>query len=115
MRRFLEGRHFSAGRLVPVIGFSLCFYFMWPLLQGERSYVRLMALEHETAATTGELDQARTERQALEKKVIGLRPGSIDRDLLDERARAMLGYRQTEEKVVIAPATSPAPEGSEKP
>lgn len=106
MMRLLEGRHFSAGKLVPVIGISLCFYFMWPLLQGERSYVRLMELEHEIAATSAELTQERADRQALEKKVVGLRPGSIDRDLLDERARVMLGYRQAEEKVVIAPAST---------
>lgn len=81
---------------------------MWPLLQGERSYVRLMALEHEITVTSDDLAQAREERQALEKKVVGLRPGSIDRDLLDERARVMLGYRRAEEKVVIAPAPPPS-------
>lgn len=104
MRLFFQGRHFSATKLVPVIGFTLCFYFMWPLLQGERSYVRLMALEHEIAAVSGELTQAKAQRVALEKKVVGLRPGSIDRDLLDERARAMLGYRRVEDRVVFQPA-----------
>lgn len=74
---------------------------MWPLLQGERSYHRLVALERETALAEAELHALRAQKQEIEKKVIGLRPGSIDRDLLDERARALLGYRRAEERVVL--------------
>lgn len=105
--RFFEARPFTPGKLIPVIGFSLCFYFMWPLLQGERSYVRLMTLHHEMAATSGLLAQVRAERLALEKRVVGLRPGSIDRDLLDERARVMLGYRRAEERIVLQNGAEP--------
>ena len=40
-------------------------------------------------------------RTALETRVSMLRSGSIDKDLLEERARIVLGYRNTGEKDIL--------------
>lgn len=92
---------FSARVLVPLIGFALAVYFSWPLAQGERSYPRLLLLEHKIAAMQQSLDSVRHDRETLEHKVVRLRPNSIDPDLLEEQARAILGYQYPEDKMIL--------------
>ncbi|MCB9979271.1 MAG: septum formation initiator family protein [Rhodospirillales bacterium] len=93
---------FSRRTAAPLIGFALALYFSWPLVQGERSYPRLVALEYKIASVDRKLDVVRTEREALEHKVIRLRPDSIDPDLLEERARVLLGYQYPQDRVVLS-------------
>ncbi len=84
-----------------IIGFCLCFYFSYHVVSGERSYLRLMSLERGIARLTHQQHDLTEQRKALENKVAMLRPGSIDPDLLEERARVVLGYHHPDEIVVI--------------
>lgn len=84
-----------------IIGFCLCFYFSYHVVSGERSYLRLMSLERGIQRLTQQQDDLSGQRKALENKVAMLRPGSIDPDLLEERARVVLGYHHPDEIVVI--------------
>lgn len=93
---------FSRRIVVPFIGFALAFYFSWPLVQGERSYPRLVELNYKMAVVDRKLETVRLEREALERKVVRLRPASIDPDLLEERARALLGYQYPQDRVVLS-------------
>lgn len=102
MRDLLDRRYRFRQNWVFVLGFALSLYFSYHLIQGERSYIRLIGLEQGIARETAQYDQLTKEREALAEKVQMLRPGSINRDYLEERARAMLGYRAPDEMDVIA-------------
>ena len=49
-------------------------------------------LVQQLAELTGELDRLKSERHQWERRVALLRPDSLDPDMLDERARALLNY-----------------------
>ena len=49
-------------------------------------------LSQQQADLLRELDRLRAERKVWEQRVALLRTGSLDADLLDERARLLLGY-----------------------
>jgi len=63
--------------------------------------LRLFSLERQISSIEQEYNTLSNKRSALEEKVVMMRPGSIDRDLLEERARAVLGYRSEDEAVLI--------------
>jgi cell division protein FtsB len=71
------------------------------LIAGQRGYLSLVSLEHHIKRASVDYAQNKSERERLEKKVIMMRPGSIDRDLLEERARHVLGYRFADELILI--------------
>jgi cell division protein FtsB len=46
-------------------------------------------------------DALRLEREILEKKVASMRPGQVDKDLLDEKVRLTLGFTRSDELLVV--------------
>ena len=48
-----------------------------------------------------EYETVTAERQKLETKVVMMRPGSINKDLLEERIRSVLGYRYEDEIILL--------------
>ncbi len=81
--------------------------FAWSGLRGERGLAaQAQALDREQALA-GELALLQAERRAAENRVRRLTVGYLDLDLLDERARAVLGYVRPDE-VVIRPIARPA-------
>jgi cell division protein FtsB len=87
--------------IVMLVTMSVCFYFVYHAFQGNRSLTRLLHLNSQIATMSLIYDTKKAERIALEKKVIMMRPGSLDRDLLEERAKAVLGYKNRDEFVVL--------------
>jgi len=57
----------------------------------------------EIAAAQAALEVARAENAAVQRRVNGLRAGGLDRDQLEERARALLNLSQPTEIVVPYP------------
>jgi cell division protein FtsB len=92
-----RARHIAA----PVLGACLMGYFGYHLVQGDRGVLAWLRLSHELRAAETEGAAARAEREALERRVSLLRPDSLDRDLLDERARATLNVAQPNEIVIL--------------
>lgn len=88
--------------LVSFLSFWLFFYFAYHLAHGDRGYFALKGLEKKLAAATEKYDRKLEERLALENRVKLLRPDSLDRDMLDERARIVLGFVKPNEKVITA-------------
>lgn len=82
-------------------GVFLCLYFSYFIVQGDRSYIRLLGLRSAITRSELEYEKTKADRIELARKVDMLRPGSINRDYLEERARAMLGYRAPGEVDVI--------------
>ncbi|MBI1327234.1 MAG: septum formation initiator family protein [Alphaproteobacteria bacterium] len=87
--------------LLPLIGVSLCLYFSYHLLQGERSYFRLVSLRENYTESQQKLAVLKEEEKHLAQRVAMLRDNSISKDLLEERAREVLGYRYSNEMDVI--------------
>jgi cell division protein FtsB len=69
-------------------------------LQGEHGLVALHEAETLERELTDELAVIREQRQAAKNLVNRLDENNLDLDLLDERARAMLGYTRREELVI---------------
>lgn len=101
MKRLIEQRYVVRQNLIAIVGICLSFYFCYHILAGERSYLRLMSLERQITKVSTEYDGLSAERLALEEKVVMLRPGSINRDLLEERVRHVLGYHRADERVLL--------------
>jgi cell division protein FtsB len=102
MKKLIEQRYLIRQNLLTIIGFILFSYFSYHAVLGERSYVRLLTLERQVSEITQTHNALETERLAWEKKVTMLRPGSIDKDLLEERARYVLGYGYEDERIILA-------------
>jgi cell division protein FtsB len=90
------------GVAVTLQAFAACMvvYFGYHALQGERGFLSYVKLTKEMDQVSQDLAAVKAERRELEEKVAGLRPGSLDLDLLDERARVLLNYGGGEEAVV---------------
>jgi len=101
MRKLISQRYTIRRNLLTILGFCLGLYFSYHACFGERSVWRLMALEKSTARLSKEYDQLHGQRMALEGRVIRMRPGSLDPDMLEERARYVLGYVRADETVII--------------
>jgi cell division protein FtsB len=74
----------------PVLGISLVAYFAYHLVQGDRGLIAWVRLNQEVNAAKATLAAVAAERATLERRVDLLRPQHLDRDMLDERARAEL-------------------------
>ncbi len=88
--------------LSPLLGALITVYFGYHALTGERSIVSYWRLTQEVDEARAKLAVMKGERERLEHRVALLRPGTIDPDMLDERARWALGYIG-ERDVVILP------------
>jgi cell division protein FtsB len=67
-------------------------YFGVNAYSGNRGLRAKQDLDEQIAQLNGELASLRAERATWERRVLLLRSGSIDPDMLDERARALLNY-----------------------
>jgi hypothetical protein len=65
------------------------------------NWVNLGKLRHDVEQLQAQVLDARAERMDMERNVHALRSASLDPDLLEERARTLLGYGHAEEWVVI--------------
>jgi cell division protein FtsB len=101
MKRLIDKRYLVRQNLVAVIGICLSVYFSYHLVAGQRSLLSLMSLDNQVTRQEQELARLTTERGDLEKRVVMMRPGSIDRDLLEERVRIMLGYTGENEQILV--------------
>ena len=101
MKQLLEHNDLVRKNLLTLVGLGLCFYFSYHLLQGERSYFRYLSLQQTITDMKKDNDKLKSDRSNLETRVSMLRSGSIDKDLLEERARIVLGYRNQGEKDIL--------------
>ena len=83
-----------------LIGFAM-FYLCFHVFNGERGLVALWREQGEQVHLEQELARVTEARIALERRVMGLRTSSLDRDLLDEQLRRMLGMQAQGEFVIL--------------
>ena len=89
-------------------------YFGVHGLTGERGVLSGKAREALLAQRQAELSHLLEERQDLEVRVRYLRSSSLSRDLLEERARAVIGFADPRDYVVRMEAPKPHNSGEIK-
>ena len=77
-------------------------------LTGDRGLLSGAAREARLVARESELTSLTEQRRDLETRVRYLRAGSLSRDLLEERARAVLGFADPQDYVIRVSAEPPA-------
>ena len=90
--------------IVPLIAVAFSGYFAWHGWHGSFGIEARRNLDQEATRLQGELDKVKTERQAIERRVNLLRSASLESDMLDERAREILGVANQNEIAVVASA-----------
>jgi cell division protein FtsB len=96
--------------LVGALAFSAIGYFGWHAFHGNYGIFAKEQLEARVAAQLVELEDVRSQRKALERRVALLKAQSLDPDILEERARESLGLSHPNDVVVLqAPPQAPAP------
>ncbi|QDH16121.1 FtsB family cell division protein [Oecophyllibacter saccharovorans] len=86
--------------LPPLIFLLLTGYFIWNALRGEhgiQAYQEQLTLRQQAETA---LKNAHQEQDIWRRRVAELSEQSLDRDILDERSRAMLNTSQSDEIIV---------------
>ncbi len=96
-----ETRRRARAALAPFICFVLVIYFSYHAIQGDRGLLVWMQLKQEIKQAEILHASLVEKRQRLEHRVAFLRPESLDRDLLIERAHHVLGLVNDDEVVVL--------------
>ena len=75
-----------------VVATALIAYFGSQAYSGSRGLKAQQDLAQQLAVLSSEISELKAQRSDWERRVALLRPESLDPDMLDERARAMLDY-----------------------
>jgi len=92
----------------PVLGVCVVVYFAYHVVQGDRGMIAWWNLKQRVASARTVLQEISETRRTIQHRVSLLHPGSLDRDMLDERARLMLNYGHDNE-LIIFPKPTKAP------
>lgn len=85
----------------PFLGAAALVYFGYHTIQGERGLLAWWSLRHEIREAEAHLARVEEQKLTLERRTQLLRPDSLDRDMLEERARLMLNLGRDSELTVI--------------
>jgi cell division protein FtsB len=97
----------------PALGTCVVAYFMYYAVHGDRGVIALRHLQTEIAKAEQTLEQTRGERERLERRALLLRGDHLDRDMLDERVRAMLNLGLPNEIIIALPRARPSEDGGQ--
>lgn len=96
-----EARHSGyTGSILSIIMIGLIGYLGFAAIRGQHGLLRLFAMEREEDALRIERAQIQAERVAVGNRVNRLSEDRLDLDLLDERARRVLGLGHPDELIV---------------
>lgn len=97
-----DGLRARLGRaIVPVACLCIMGYFAYHAIHGDNGLLRLAEIRDSRMTLEQKVASAREIRRDLERDVALLRPESLDPDLLDERARAALGFAHPDELTIF--------------
>jgi cell division protein FtsB len=86
--------------VAPTVFLAVGGFFVWHTIHGERGTLARERRIHDIATAQAGLEAARADHAAVQRRVNGLRADGLDRDQLEERARALLNLSQPGEVVV---------------
>ena len=84
-----------------LVSLFLIIYFGFHSFCGERNIYRYFSLKHEIAQRQKIAQRYALQKQKLQLKVSHLSDASLDPDLLDERARAVLNMAADDEFIIL--------------
>lgn len=82
------------------IAFAMSVYFTFAAVQGDYGLFRRVEIEAEAQDVALQLDSLRRELARMENLTLRLSDSYLDLDLLDEQARAILGFVRADEVVI---------------
>ena len=86
--------------MVFLAGLGVASYFVFAAVQGDYGHFRRVQIEADEAALKMQLAELQAERAILENKTRRLSDTYLDLDLLDERARKVLGMARGDEIII---------------
>jgi len=93
-------RHF--GRLVtPLLAAAFCTYFGYHAIHGELGLNATKEFERRRIERVAELTELVKARKELERQVALMSDGSLEKDMLDEKARYSLNVSRSDEIVIF--------------
>lgn len=98
----------NTGRyIVPALATLFLGYFGFHAFHGEYGISSKLRLEERKAVLLAELDRKRAIREELEQRVLLLREGTIEKDMLDEQARRALNLSAANEITIMRSFSDP--------
>tara|TARA_B100000315_G_scaffold259689_2_gene316699 strand:+ start:1745 stop:2104 length:360 start_codon:yes stop_codon:yes gene_type:complete len=101
MKVLSEIRLRSGHIIGPVLGACLIVYIAYHAVQGDRGLIAYWQLTKQVAQAERVQLRLDRRRELIQNRVNLLNPRSLDRDMLEERARFMLGYSLPDEVVIF--------------
>ena len=92
-------RHAKSG-ILPAGCVLVIAYFGYHLVEGERGLSAYARLGHDLVRVEAQYREVKAVRERLEARVDLLHPSHIDADMLDERARIVLGVAHPDEVII---------------
>jgi cell division protein FtsB len=89
--------------IAPFLLILMVAYFGVSFVQGDRGLLAWIRLSDEIAVAQADLGELMAERASMEHRTQLLRPNQLDLDMLDERARTLLGFTHIDEIVIYVP------------
>ena len=90
--------------LVPACCLLVLGYFAYHAVEGDYGLFALGKLKARVVALESDLDDVRFRRSQLETHVALMRPESLDKDMIDERAREALNMADAKDIVIFLDA-----------
>jgi cell division protein FtsB len=87
--------------IAPVFAFTVMVYFIFHSVEGDRGLLAYWSMQDRVGEIVKLRDDIKARRELLEQRVKALRPGSLDPDLLDERARTMLDMANRDDVIIF--------------
>ena len=88
--------------IAPCLGFCALSYFGYHTVQGDRGIIAYLRLSAQLERTEMALWDSDRSREVLARRVILLRPENLDRDMLDQQARHILGLARPDDIVIYS-------------
>ena len=101
MKVLTELRLRSSHIIGPIIGVCLIVYFLYHAVQGDRGLIAFWQLSKQVTQAENTYSMLNQKRAELQNRVTLLNPYSLNSDMIDERARLMLGYTKPDEVVIF--------------
>ncbi|HEX2582369.1 MAG TPA: septum formation initiator family protein [Dongiaceae bacterium] len=86
---------------VPFLGACIAGYFLYHGINGERGFLAWIRLNRDITEAQQQLAKLNDTYSRLEHRAALLSPNTLDPDMLDEQARRMLGYANSNEIVIL--------------
>ncbi len=88
------------GAIAPVVFLAVTAYFCWNAVQGPHGLKAFAAQQAVLKQAQADLAAAQADRDAWQRRVHALESDHLDRDMLDERARALLNLANSNDIIV---------------